>query len=260
MPLTPIQADVLRVISENRSPESHIAGGIALNHEKHSARFSDDIDIFHDAEEAVMQASDRDVASLEGSGYGVEKRMWTPAFRQVLLSKCGDSLKVEWAQDSAWRFFPIEPDPVLRWKLHPFDALTNKALAMGGRAETRDLVDLVVNSDTYPLHAVIWAACAKDPGFTPLSLLEWMRRNARIQPNVLDELGVRVGAVELKERWLKLADEAEQGINVAADLCVEPGVAFVGPDGAVGWHDEVGVVVRHAQLGGVVPRLGGIRY
>jgi hypothetical protein len=59
---------------------------------------------------------------------------------------------------------------------------------------------------------------------------------------------------------LKLAPGAEQGINVAADLCVEPGVAFVEPDGAAGWHDEVGVIVRHAQLGGVVPRLGGGRY
>ena len=207
-----------------------------------------------------MQASELDVASLEGAGYIVEQKMWTPTFRRVLVTNGQESLKVEWAQDSAWRFFPIATDPILRWKLHTFDALTNKALAMGGRAETRDLVDIVVNSESYPLHAVIWAACAKDPGFTPLSLLEWMRRNARIEPNVLQELGVNIGAVDLKERWLNLAADAEQRINIAAEVCVEPGVAFVGLDGAVGWYDDLCVVSHRAQLGCVFPRIVGIRY
>ena len=217
MPLSAIQAEVLKAISSNRSPDSHIAVDIALNFAPGSPRFSEDIDIFHDVEEAVVKASDLDVRCLESAGFTVQRQMWTPLFRRVTASKSGESVKVEWAQDSAWRFFQIQQDPVLHWKLHPFDALTNKALAMAARAETRDLVDLVSHtSGLHPLHTVVWAACAKDAGFTPLSLLEWMRRNARIDATVLKAMGVSVAATELKTKWLELAELTEVRINEAA--------------------------------------------
>ena len=83
MPLTAIQSEVLRAISANRSPESHIAGGIALNFAPSSPRFSEDIDIFHDIEEAVVKASDLDVRCLESAGFIVHRQMWTPLFRRI---------------------------------------------------------------------------------------------------------------------------------------------------------------------------------
>lgn len=260
MPLTAIQSEILKAISGNRSPESHIAGGIALNFAPGSPRFSEDIDIFHDVEEAVVQASDLDVRCLESAGFTVHRQMWTPLFRRITAFKLGESVKVEWAQDSAWRFFEIQRDSVLHWKLHPFDALTNKALAMAARAETRDLVDLVSHtSGLNPLHTVVWAACAKDAGFTPLSLLEWMRRNARIDATVLKEMGVSVAAIELKTRWLELAELTEVHINEAAHAGIEPGVVFVGPDGAISWFNERGAVAQHAKLGGAFAKIEGVR-
>jgi hypothetical protein len=260
MPLTAIQSEILKAISGNRSPESHIAGGIALNFAPGSPRFSEDIDIFHDVEEAVVKASDLDVRCLESAGFIVHRQMWTPLFRRITASKLGESVKVEWAQDSAWRFFEIQRDSVLHWKLHPFDALTNKALAMAARAETRDLVDLVSHtSGINPLHTVVWAACAKDAGFTPLSLLEWMRRNARIDATVLKEMGVSVAAIELKTRWLELAELTEVNINEAAHAGIEPGVVFVGPDGAISWYNERGAVAQHAKLGGAFAKIEGVR-
>jgi Nucleotidyl transferase AbiEii toxin, Type IV TA system len=260
MPLTSIQSEVLKVISANRSPESHIAGGIALNCAPDSPRYSEDIDIFHDAEEAVVKASELDVMCLETAGFDVERQRWSPQFRRVTVCKLGESVKVEWAQDSAWRFFQIQRDAVLHWKLHPFDALTNKALAMAARAETRDLVDLVSHATgMYPLHAVVWAACAKDAGFTPLSLLEWMRRNARIDAPVLREMGISVLATELKTRWLELAELSEVRISEAAHAGIEPGVVFVGPNGDISWHTERGAVAQHAKLGGAFAKVEGAR-
>ena len=260
MPLTAIQSEVLKAISVNRSPESHIAGGIALNFAPGSPRFSEDIDIFHDVEDAVIKASDLDVRCLESAGFTVERQIWTPLFRRISATKSGKSVKVEWAQDSAWRFFPIQQDAVLYWKLHPFDALTNKALAMAARAETRDLVDLVSHaSGVFPLHSVVWAACAKDAGFTPLSLLEWMRRNARIDAPVLKEMGVLLPATELKNRWLELAELTEARINEAAHDGVEPGVVFTDLDGVVSWYTQIGTVAHHAKLGGVFPKIEGVR-
>jgi len=259
MPLTPFQIEVLGVLAENRSVASHIAGGLALNATPDSPRFSEDIDIFHDAEEAVAVSSERDCASLAAAGYAVTRQLWEPAFRRVWTERGGAGVKVEWAQDAAWRFFPIENDPVLCWRLHPFDALTNKALAMGARAETRDLVDIVSHAARFPLHAVVWAACAKDPGWTPLLLLEQMRRNARLDTAALREMGARIAPTEIKTRWLPLAEQAETHLTAAAQAGIEMGLAFISASAEIVWHDTPSTPHR-ASLGGVVPRLSGVHY
>lgn len=97
----------------------------------------------------------------------------------------------DWAHDSAFRFFPIVPDDLLGWRLHLFDMAINKALALSARMETRDYVDMVELSRRYPLEAIVWAACGKDPGFNPLSLLKMMIRFARIDPAQLEEIQAR---------------------------------------------------------------------
>ena len=257
MPLTEFQTQVLRVIAANRSPESHIAGGIALNYTPKSARFSTDIDIFHDAEAAVVFASETDLKSLQAAGFQTEQSpFWSGQFRRAFVAKDGQQVKIEWAQDSAFRFFPIDPDPILQWRLHPFDALTNKALTMASRSATRDLVDLVSHRLEYPLVRIVWAACAKDPGFTPSNLLPMMRRHARIDPVALEQMGVSVSPVELKQCWMEMSEEAEAELDEAIRARIEPGVAFVVPNGQVGWYNSAGAVPHYATLGGVVPRVG----
>ena len=259
MPLTPFQSEVLRLLARNRSPESYVAGGIALNAGK-NIRWSDDVDVFHDAEEAVILSSERDVQTLTQAGYSVRQDLWTPSFRRAWVARAQDGVKLEWCQDSAWRFFPVEPDELLGWRLHRFDALTNKALAMGGRAETRDLVDLLANAAEHPLHAVCWAACAKDPGYNPLLLLNQMQRNSRVNPAELREMGAPFEPVSLKTQWLALAEAALSEIQRAARAGIEPGVAFVNAQGRILWFDAPGVTQHKPVLGGSLPRLFGVHY
>jgi hypothetical protein len=60
------------------------------------------------------------------------------------------------------------------------DIATNKALAAAGRREPRDVLDLLTIHDRHAsIGAVVWAAVAKDPGFSPESLIGEIRRNAR---------------------------------------------------------------------------------
>ncbi len=259
MPLTPFQSQVLRWLAPNRSPESYVAGGIAL-HARDNIRWSADVDVFHDVEQAVIRASESDVAALRQAGCSVRLDIWTPTFRRAWIERGADGVKLEWCQDSAWRFFPIEPDEILGWRLHRFDALTNKALAMGGRAETRDMVDLVADAEKYPLFAVTWAACAKDPGYNPLLLLNQMQRNSRVNPAELREMGARYEPVELKTRWLALAEAAGKEIARAAAAGVEPGTAFISEQGGIGWFDCSGFKPHKASLGGSLPRLVGVNY
>ena len=244
MPLTAFQKDILAVLVGNRSEESHFAGGIVLNVPNDSARFSHDFDIFHELAEEVTRASNRDVESLRRAGFHVE----TPSrcgewekeatFRKAKVSRSQESVEIDWAADSAFRFFPIERDPQLGWRLHLFDIATNKALALSARTETRDYVDIVELHKTFPLPAICWAACGKDPGFSPLSLLKMMRRFAKIDPAKLEEIQARkLDPKALKMAWIEMSDAAEAEMIRMADERPELpiGVAFVDDSGTPGW-------------------------
>jgi hypothetical protein len=256
VPLTPFQAEVVRQLAPNRSPESYVAGGIALNASE-PIRWSVDVDVFHDVEDAVIRASEADMATLLGAGYAIQREIWTPTFRRAWVARGEEGVKLEWGQDSAWRFFPIQRDAVLGWRLHRFDAITNKALALGGRSETRDLVDLVANAEAFPLHVVIWAACAKDPGYSPLLLLNQMQRNSRVDIAELREMGSSFEPVALKTSWLRMVEIAQREIDRAVAAGLETGLAFAHPDGRTGWFDEPGCLPHRASLGGAIPRIAG---
>lgn len=66
VPLSKIQSDVLRLLAANRDPESYVAGATPLNRD--AARYSGDIDVFHDREERVAQAALGDAAALSAGG------------------------------------------------------------------------------------------------------------------------------------------------------------------------------------------------
>jgi len=256
MPLTVFQKEVLAVLAANRSEESHFAGGIVLNAPEDSPRFSRDFDIFHEVAAEVVRASERDTASLRGAGLEVQTLSpygeWekeTTFRRAKVKGPAGDVVEVDWAADTAFRFFPIERDPVLGWRLHLFDAATNKALTLAARTETRDYVDILEFDRKFPLAAICWAACGKDPGFTPLSLLKMMRRFARIDPAELDKIQARkLDPTFLKTRWIDISDEAEARMTAIADAHPDLaiGVAFVDASGQPGWIGDNPGLRSHA--------------
>src|SRR3546814_17057829 len=86
-------------------------------------------------------------------------------------------LKLEWAHDSGFRFFPAQEDEEFGFVLHPADLTTNKVLTIADRQEARDVYDLVSLSETVPIAAAIIAEPAKDPGYTPESLIAALKRN-----------------------------------------------------------------------------------
>lgn len=268
MPLTTLQKDVLAILAGNRSEESHFAGGVVINADADSARFSHDFDIFHELAEEVTRASNRDVESLRQANFQVE----TPSrygewekeatFRKAKVSRGSDVVEVDWAADSAFRFFPIERDPTLGWRLHLFDVATNKALALSARTETRDYVDIVELHKTFPLAAICWAACGKDPGFSPLSLLKMMRRFAKVDPIELDKIKARaLDPIALKMAWIEMSDGAEaKMIRLADERPDLPiGVAYVDSAGKPGWIGDAPSLLLHApSVRGCWPKVHGL--
>ena len=266
MPLSEFQKSVVAVLAKNRSPESHFAGGIISNAADSSPRYSRDFDIFHEVAGEVVRASTADIESLRSAHFDIEPAPrfdeWTreATFRTARVrSESGEVLAIDWAADSAFRFFPIVQDPLLGWRLHHFDAATNKALTLAARTETRDYIDILELHQHFPLAAICWAACGKDPGFTPLSLLSMMRRFARVDPAELEKIQARsMDPVILKNTWIRMSDEAELQMTTFADQQpnVPIGVAFIDASGVPRWiGDDATLRVHAPSLRGCWPQV-----
>jgi hypothetical protein len=265
MPLTPFQQRVLDAIRENRSESSHFAGGLVINAADDSARYSKDFDMFHDAVEDLASHSERDVESLRRAGFEVvprerDKEWQQPAsFRQALVRQGDENVTLDWAHDSAWRFFPVIPDPVLGWRLDLFDVAVNKALALSARTETRDYVDILELARVFSLEAIVWAACGKDEGFSPLFLLKMMRRFAKVEKEKVEEIKARdFDPIEMKREWIEICDRAEEEMIHLADTEIDMpiGVAFVDAEGRPGWigRDKT-LSIHRISLRGCWPRI-----
>ena len=205
MPLSAIQADVLKLIAANRSPDSYVAGATVLHRAEDTPRYSADLDLFHDLEDSVAQSAETDAATLGAAGYEFSWLLRTPTFHRAVVSAEERALKLEWAQDSAFRFYPVQEDPRFGYRLHDADAAVNKVLALAGRSEVRDFVDVLHLDGSYlPLGALAWAACGKDPGFTPEFLLDHAARHVAYTQIDLDRLSLRepLDLGVLKRRWL----------------------------------------------------------
>jgi hypothetical protein len=220
MALTEFQRTLCRLISRHRIElgESYVAGGVALSALIRSARISRDIDLFHDTREAVQKAWDADRALLLSSGYKVDVRRERPAFVEAVVSKARGSVLLEWAVDSAFRFFPLVQHPELGLALHPFDLATNKVLALVGRLEVRDWIDVMeCHLKVQKLGYLVWAACGKDPGLSPAMILAESRRSAHYTEEEVAQLafsGRPPKAKRLAEKWRAMTQEASSLIRL----------------------------------------------
>ena len=262
MPLTELQRRIFTLIGSQRTPDSHVAGGTALHFTPESTRYSHDLDLFHDAEERVAEAFELDRAVLEAAGFAVDPVLSQPGFIRARVGVDGKETQIDWAHDSSWRFMPVVEDPLGGYLLHPVDLATNKVLALAGRDEPRDFVDILyVLERILPLGALVWAAVAKDPGYNPLSLLEQLRRRGKLRPEQVARLHLKepIDLPAARSRWNAAREDAEVFIQSrppdeagclyfrAADgVFVEPA-----SDQTL---DEQGVSVHYGRPGGVLPR------
>src|SRR5438105_2017236 len=109
MPLSKIQIDVLRLLAAHRDPENNVAGVTPLN--RNTARYFDDIDVFHDREKRVAAAALHDVNALEAAGYRVAWLRQLPLLYTVEVSHGNASTHLEWV---CGQRLPVFPDNARR--------------------------------------------------------------------------------------------------------------------------------------------------
>lgn len=262
MPLTPFQAKLLATLAGSAAQDRYLAGGAAMHFTPQSERFSDDLDFFHDSEARVAAAYNADRQTLEAAGYVVDTDVVLPGFVRAVVHKDGSTTRIDWAHDSAWRFLPLVQAGDGIWLLSPIDLAINKLLALAGRDEPRDFVDIMfVHRTVLPLAALVWAAVGKDPGLTPLSLIELLKRRGRPRAEEIQRLHLNApfDLAQAKADWLEALGDAEQFVHERPPTelgCLYYDLAtrqFVRPDPRRPLADQ-GVVTHFGRPGGVLPQ------
>jgi len=269
MALTNFQRSVCRLVARSRiaSGESYVAGGAALNEVLAAPRLSRDVDLFHDTESALDASWSADRKLLEENGFTVRPVRERRSFVEAEVSGEGESVLLQWMKDSAFRFFPLVGHADFGLTLHPFDLATNKVLALVGRLEVRDWVDTILCDErVQPLGFLAWAACGKDPGFSPPLILEYAARShySADEVRALAFAGATPDAAALSRRWHAMLAAGREIIEALP--AAESGKSVLAPDGSLftGIGAELtsalrtGTIRFHAgSIRGALPRIVG---
>ncbi|HZQ52907.1 MAG TPA: nucleotidyl transferase AbiEii/AbiGii toxin family protein [Bryobacteraceae bacterium] len=247
MPLTKLQSHVLRLLAAERSPDSYIAGGIAINRE--GPRFSGDIDIFQDTEQRLEAAAQADARALIDAGLKFTWKKIVTGKRDAEVEGLGDRMRLEWVHDSAFRFFPTQRDEVFGYVLHPVDLATNKTSAAADRREPRDIVDLVTIHETIlPLGAAICAAVGRFPGQSPEEMLADITRHSRFTAEEFRVLATErpIDVPDLHRRIRGMLEDAAEFISRIPSDAV--GVVFLEKEKAV--QPDLGALEKYQRHSG----------
>jgi hypothetical protein len=139
--LDAFQKEVLRIIAANRTPDSFIARGSALN--RLNTRQSRDLDIFHRTLLMIDLALERDLQTLKSAGLNTDRFRETSTMREWIVSDATRATRVQWTRDTSWLFMPAVPDPDFGFALTFEDLAVNKMSAAADRGRIRDYHDLL---------------------------------------------------------------------------------------------------------------------
>lgn len=207
--LTALQREVLDAFFQ-RERGFFLTGGAALAGFHLGHRTTDDLDLF------TPQASAFDHGRLvlaevaAAIGAELQVRQDAPGFKRLVMTRGDEGVVVDLVKDVGPQLHrdKIDRDNIL---IDPADEiLANKLTALVGRAEERDLIDVMfLERAGYSVDAGLPAALAKDGGCTPATLA-WLLSEVSIPDGVALPAGVspdelRMYVTELIARLLVLA-------------------------------------------------------
>ena len=147
--LSPLQERVAHIVAE--LPEARdfaLAGGAALIIRGDIDRRTRDLDFFGPSAVAVDRLVPAAERALLADGLAVERIVDHPGFTRLVVSGGSDQTEVDFGSDA--RLFGVEERLGIRL-LSGEELAVDRLLALFGRAEARDFVDLWAVADRYGL-------------------------------------------------------------------------------------------------------------
>jgi hypothetical protein len=161
--LSPLQQRVAGLIAGLPEAEDFaLAGGAALIVHGAIDRSTRDLDFFGLEPDAVDRLAPAAERALIEDGLSVERVLDSPGFVRFLVVGQDGRTEVNLGSDA--RLFPVDQGPGFQL-LAPEELAVDKVLAVFGRAEARDFMDLMAIEDQFGLDRLFRAAADKDHGF-----------------------------------------------------------------------------------------------
>lgn len=214
--LSPLQRQVAAIVAGLAEADGFaLAGGAALIARGEVERETRDLDFFGLTSEAVdrlVPAVDR---ALREAGLVVRHVQENPGFARLVVEGAGDRTELDLGADA--RLFPPEPGQPAP-TLTGVELAVDKVLAVFGRAEARDFVDLMAIEERHGLERLFELAGEKDRGFTPELFAEMAARFDRLREDEfgLDTQRYRELARQVT-RWRERAQELAHEYHVRRD-------------------------------------------
>lgn len=193
--LSPLQAEVLREFFR-REPGFFLTGGGALAGFHLGHRTTDDLDLFTFDDAAFERGKFvlQDIAAAMSGHLAI--RQEAPGFLRAVLDRGGDAVVIDLVRDRHPQagFDKLERDGIVIDSAA--EILANKLTTLVGRAEERDLIDLLcLERAGHRIEDAVPAALAKDGGCTPATLA-WLLSEVEIPDGL--QLPAGVSAAELR--------------------------------------------------------------
>jgi hypothetical protein len=190
--LTALQRDVLDAFFQ-RERGFFLTGGAALAGFHLGHRPTDDLDLFT-SEDAAFERGRFVLADVAAAlGGELQIRQDAPGFKRMVLTRGGEGLVIDLVRDVSPQLHPqkLDRDHILVDSAD--EILANKLTALVGRAEERDLVDVMfLERAGYSVESALSAALAKDGGCTPATLA-WLLSEVTIPDGITLPAGVTSG-------------------------------------------------------------------
>jgi len=190
--LTALQREILDAFFQ-RERGFFLTGGAALAGFHLGHRTTDDLHLFT-LQQAAFERGRFVLADVAAAaGCELEVRQDAPGFKRLVLTRSNEGLVVDLVKDVSPQ---LHADKLDRGniRLDPADEiLANKLAALVGRAEERDLVDVMfLERAGYSIEAALPVALAKDGGCTPATLA-WLLSEITIPDGITLPAGVSAG-------------------------------------------------------------------
>ena len=158
--LTPLQERIAVLVAASfEGSDFALAGGAALISQGLVDRKTGDLDFFGSSEQVLAERLPAIISALEQDGMTVEVRRSTAQFVRIVIRGMDSETEVDFGLDG--RLFPIEQGP-LSPVLASRELAVDKVLAVFGRAEARDFVDLFALEQFFKLEDLFALAKEKD--------------------------------------------------------------------------------------------------
>lgn len=207
--LTPFQKRILTAIGHSDlAPSFYLTGGTALAVYHLQHRYSEDLDFFADAREAMTGVTAIASEIAQNLDARIEFTRAFPTFIETFLtSQAGERVKIDFAFDTPFRLQPTITDPAYGIRLDNLtDMASNKLAALFGRSESKDFVDIYfICQELMPFATLYEQANQKHVGMTHYWLALAMRNVMKVQflPRMIKPLQLAT----LQDYFLGLANQ-----------------------------------------------------